>query len=138
MARSLRIELAGALYQVTSRGDAREAIYVQDQHLWLEMLGHVCERFNWVVHAYCQMGNQYHLLVETLDGNLATGMRQRNGVYTQRFKQADARVGHVFQGRYKASLVQQEAYLLELSRYVVLNPVHARMVREAADWPWSN
>jgi REP element-mobilizing transposase RayT len=88
------------------------------------MLGHVCERFQWVVHAYCQMGN--HLLVETPDGNLATGMRQLNGVYTQRFKQADARVGHVFQGRYKASLVQQEAYLLELSRYVVLNPVHAR------------
>jgi hypothetical protein len=78
------------------------------------------------------------LLVETPDGNLAKGMRQLNGVYTQRFNQAHARVGHVFQGRYKAILVQKEAYLLELSRYVVLNPVRARMVREAADWPWSN
>ncbi|MGA7980210.1 MAG: transposase, partial [Chromatiaceae bacterium] len=98
----------------------------------------VCERFNWVVHAYCQMGNHYHLLVETPDGNLAKGMRQLNGVYTQRFNQAHARVGHVFQGRYKAILVQKEAYLLEVSRYVVLNPVRARMVREAADWAWSN
>jgi REP element-mobilizing transposase RayT len=140
MARSLRIEFAGALYHVTSWGDGREAIYVQDQdrEVWLEVLGHVCERFNWVVHAYCQIGNHYHLLVETPDGNLAKGMRQLNGVYTQRFNQAHPRVGHVFQGGYKAILVQKEAYLLELSRYVVLNPVRARMVREAADWPWSN
>jgi putative transposase len=84
------------------------------------------------------MGNHYHLLVETSDGNLANGMRQLNGVYTQRFNQAHLRVGHVFQGRYKAILVQKETYLLELSRYAVLNPVRARMVREASDWPWSN
>ena len=97
MARPLRIEFAGALYHVTSRGDGREAIYVQDQdrHVWLEVLGHVWERFNGVVHAYCQMGNHYHLLVETPEGNLAKGMRQLNGVYTQRFNQAHARVGHV-------------------------------------------
>jgi putative transposase len=140
MARPLRIQFAGALYHVTSRGDGREAIYIQDQdrQVWLEVLGHVCERFNWVVHAYCQMGNHYHLLVETPEGNLAKGMRQLNGVYTQRFNQAHARVGHVFQGRYKAILVQKEAYLLELSRYVVLSPVRARMVGEAGDWPWSN
>jgi len=140
MARPLRIEFAGALYHVTSRGDGREAIYLQDQdrQVWLEVLAQVCERFNWAVHAYCQMGNHYHLLVETPDSNLAKGMRQLNGVYTQRFNQAHARVGHVFQGRYKAILVQKEAYLLELSRYVVLNPVRARMVRGASDWPWSN
>jgi len=101
-------------------------------------LGQVCERFNWASHAYCQMGNHYHLLVETPDGNLAKGMRQLNGVYTQRFNQIHNRVGQVFQGCYKAILVQREAYLLELSRYVVLNPVRARMVRTARDWVWSN
>ena len=140
MARPLRIEFAGALYHVTSRGDGRETIYIhdRDRQSWLEVLGRVCERFNWGVHAYCQMGNHYHLLVETPDANLAKGMRQLNGVYTQRFNQTHARVGHVFQGRYKAILVQKEAYLRELSRYVVLNPVRARMVRKAGDWPWSN
>ena len=140
MARPLRIEFAGALYHVTSRGNGREPIYLQDRDrkVWLQVLGQVCGRFNWVVHAYCQMGNHYHLLAETPDGNLAKGMRQLNGVYTQRFNQAHSRVGHVFQGRYKAILVQRDAYLLELSRYVVLNPVRARMVRDAGDWPWSS
>jgi REP element-mobilizing transposase RayT len=140
MARPLRIEFAGALYHVTSRGDGREPIYLvdEDRKVWLEILGQVCERLNWAIHAYCQMGNHYHLLVETPDGNLAKGMRQLNGVYTQRFNQLHNRVGHVFQGRYKAILVQKETYLLELSRYVVLNPVRARMVRTARDWVWSN
>jgi putative transposase len=140
MARPLRIEYAGALYHVTSRGDGREAIYIhdQDRQAWLELLGQVCGRFNWLIYAYCQMGNHYHLLVETPDGNLSNGMRQLNGVYTQRFNRAHNRVGHVFQGRYKAILVQKEAYLLELSRYVVRNPVRARMVREVHNWAWSS
>ena len=140
MARPLRIEFAGALYHVTSRGNAREEIFLEkgDRQLWLDILEQVCERFNWLIHAYCQMGNHYHLLVETPNGNLAKGMRQLNGVYTQRFNQSYGRVGHVFQGRYKAILVQKDAYLLELSRYIVLNPVRASMVRTARDWPWSN
>jgi REP element-mobilizing transposase RayT len=79
------------------------------------------------------MTNHYHLLIETPDGNLAKGMRQFNGVYTQRFNRTHNRVGHVFQGRYRAILVQKDAYLLELSRYIVLNPVRARMVRTARD-----
>lgn len=135
MARALRIEFAGALYHITSRGDGREDIYAgeDDRKVWLEILRQVCERFNWTIHAYCQMGNHYHLLVETPDGNLAKGMRQLNGVYTQRFNQIHNRVGHVFQGRYKAILVQKESYLLELSRYVVLNPVRARMVGYRVD-----
>ena len=109
-----------------------------DRMLWLEVLEQIVERFNWTVHAYCQMGNHYHLLIETPDGNLSKGMRQLNGVYTQRFNQAYQRVGHVFQGRYKSILVQKDAYLLELSRYIVLNPVRAHMVRSAKDWAWSN
>ncbi len=84
------------------------------------------------------MSNHYHLLVETPDGNLSKGMRQLNGVYTQRFNRVHGRVGHVFQGRYKAIVVQKDAYLLELARYIVLNPVRAKIVRQAGRWPWSS
>ncbi|ADE13452.1 protein of unknown function DUF1568 [Nitrosococcus halophilus Nc 4] len=140
MVRPLRIEFSGALYHVTSRGDRKEDIYQDDadRKIYLGVLGEVCKRFNWVLHAYCLMDNHYHLLVETPDGNLAKGMRHLNGVYTQRFNARHKRVGHVFQGRYKAILVQKEAYLLELARYIVLNPVRARKVRSAKDWPWSS
>jgi len=102
------------------------------------VLGQVCKRFNWVVHAWCQMTNHYHLLIETPEGNLSAGMRQLNGVFTQNFNRRHARVGHVFQGRYKAILVDRDAYLLELARYIVLNPVRAGMVAQAPDWPWSS
>lgn len=140
MARPLRIEYAGALYHVTSRGDGHEDIYIDDDDRWtyLEVMADVCDRFNWTVHAYCLMSNHYHLLIETPDGNLSKGMRHLNGVYTQRFNRNKKRVGHVFQGRYKAILVQKESYLLELARYIVLNPVRAKMVRSAKDWPWSS
>lgn len=140
MTRPLRLEYAGAFYHVTARGDRLEDIFFEDEDRrdYLTVLGEVCERFNWVVHAYCQMTNHYHLLVETVDGNLWRGMRQLNGVYTQRFNRRHGLVGHLFQGRYKAILVQKETYLLELSRYVVLNPVRARMVADPADWPWSS
>jgi REP element-mobilizing transposase RayT len=140
MARPLRIEFAGALYHVTSRGDGREDIYLGDgdKVVFLEVLSSVCEQFNWVCHAYCLMSNHYHLLIETPDGNLSQGMRQLNGVYTQRFNREHGRVGHVFQGRYKAILVEKDSYLLELARYIVLNPVRAGLVRSAKDWPWSS
>ena len=140
MARPLRLEYIGALYHVTSRGDRRDNIYIDDgdREQMLLLLGEVCERFNWVVHSYCLMSNHYHLLIETPDGNLSKGMRQLNGVYTQRFNRKHGRVGHLFQGRYKAIIVQKDSYLLELSRYIVLNPVRARMVSRAGDWPWSS
>lgn len=140
MARPLRLELSGGLYHVTSRGDGREDIYLRDEdrESWLEILGQVCERFNWVCHAWCQMGNHYHLLVETPQANLSQGMRQLNGVYTQRFNRAHERCGHVFQGRYKAILVERDSYLLELARYVVLNPLRAKMIERLEDWPWSS
>lgn len=84
------------------------------------------------------MSNHYHVVVETVEGNLSKGMRQLNGVYTQAFNRRHRRVGHVFQGRYKGILVDKDSYLLELSRYVVLNPVRAGMVKDVADWPWSS
>ncbi len=109
-----------------------------DRKDWLEVLGAACVRFNWAVHAFCQMTNHYHLLLETVGGNLSRGMRQLNGLYTQRFNRRHGLVGHLFQGRYKAILVQRETYLLELSRYVVLNPLRANMVKELEDWRWSS
>ena len=140
MARPLKIEFAGALYHITSRGDRREDIYRdnEDRQQWLEILGQVCERFNWVVHGYCQMTNHFHLLAETVDGNLSRGMRQLNGIYTQKFNRRYHESGHLFQGRYKAILVQKEAYLLELTRYVVLNPVRAKMALRPENWVWSS
>ncbi len=102
------------------------------------MLAQVCARLNWICPAYCLMTNHYHLVIETPGGNLAQGIRQLNGVYTQLVNRAHGRVGHVFQGRYKAMLVEKESYLLELARYVVLNPVRAGMVADVGDWPWSS
>jgi len=84
------------------------------------------------------MDNHYHIVVETIEGNLSQGMRQLNGVFTQKSNRRHNRVGHVFQGRYKAILVQKECYLLELARYVVLNPIRAGMVTDMLDWEWSS
>jgi len=140
MARPLRLEFASALYHVTSRGNRQEAIYEidSDREGFLSVLSDVCKTYNWVCHAYCLMDNHYHLLVETPDANLSKGMRQLNGRYTQNFNRAHHRVGHVFQGRYKAILIDKNSYLLEVSRYIVLNPVRAQMVRSTKDWPWSS
>ena len=140
MTRPLRLEFPGALYHVTSRGDRRGAIYRDDTDrlAWQKVLVLVCERHHFVVHSFCQMSNHYHLLVETVEANLSQGMRQLNGVYTQHFNRRHKLVGHVLQGRYKAILVQQEKYLLELARYIVLNPVRAHMVVSPDAWPWSS
>ncbi len=113
MSRPLRLEFAGVIYHITSRGNSRNLIYLQDDdfELFLQILANVCERYNWVVHAYCLMSNHYHLLVETPDANLSQGMRQLNGVYTQSRNRKHHRVGHLFQGRYKAILVDKDAGL---------------------------
>jgi REP element-mobilizing transposase RayT len=140
MARPLRIEYAGAVYHVTSRGNERKAVFKSDQDRinFLNTLQHVIKRYNWICHAYCLMDNHYHLLIETPDGNLATGMRQLNGVYTQLFNKLHGRTGHLFQGRYKAILIQKDSHLLEVCRYVVLNPVRAKIVETPEAWKWSS
>jgi REP element-mobilizing transposase RayT/AraC-like DNA-binding protein len=106
--------------------------------MWLSILAEVCALYNFVIHGYCQMSNHYHIVVETVDGNLAQGMQQLNGIYSQYFNRRHGLVGHVFQGRYKAILIQREAYLMEVARYVVLNPVRAGMVQAPEDWQWSS
>ncbi len=140
MARPLRIEYPGAYYHITARGNRREDIFLcdNDRELWFDTFGNVCKRYNWRCHGYCLMSNHYHLIIETLDGRLSAGMRQLNGVYTQAFNRLHDSVGHVFQGRYKSIIVDKDEYLLELNRYVVLNPVRAGMVTKAGDWQWSS
>lgn len=140
MSRPLRIEFPGALYHITVRGDRLEAIFEDDadRQQFLLTLEQVIARFNWICLAWCLMDNHYHLLIQTPDGNLSKGMRQLNGVYTQASNRRHNRVGHLFQGRFKAILVDSDAYLQELSRYIVLNPVRAGMVKHAADWAWSS
>lgn len=140
MVRPLRIELAGGLYHITSRGNKKEAIYIseEDREKFLSVLGDACAKYQWLCHSYCLMTNHYHLLIETPLGNLSKGMRYLNSVYTQKFNRSHNRIGHVLQGRYKSILVEKDSYLLELSRYIVLNPVRAGMVQKPDEWPWSS
>lgn len=140
MARPLRIEFAGALYHVMARGDGRQTIFLDDddRQAFVANLARVCDRVEWRVWAWCLMDNHFHLLIETVKPTLSRGMREVNGVYTQGFNRRHRRVGHVLQGRYKAILVDRDSYLLEASRYVVLNPVRAGLAVTAVDWAWSS
>lgn len=140
MARPLRLEFPGAVYHVTSRGDRREPIFLndEDRQQFLHLLGLEVRQQGWQLYAYCLMTNHFHLLVETPEPNLGRGMRRLNGVYTQAFNRRHGLVGHLFQGRYKAIVVDRDAYLSELCRYVVLNPVRAGMVAQPDLWAWSS
>lgn len=140
MARPLRIEFPGAIHHVTGRGNGRQWIFRDDEDRqgFLDLLGAVAKRLDWRVAAWCLMGNHYHLAIETQAPNLSRGMRQLAGVYTQRFNRRHRRPGHLFQGRFKAILVQDDPYYLEVCRYVVLNPLRARLVAEPGDWAWSS
>jgi REP element-mobilizing transposase RayT len=140
MARPLRLEYPGALYHLTTRGNGGQKIFLNraDGLGLLELLGATCDRFGWRCTAYCLMTNHYHLVVETPEPNLSRGMRQLNGVYTQAFNRRHGRGGHLFQGRFKAILVEREPHLLELARYVVLNPVRAGLVDHPRAWHWSS
>ena len=127
MARPLRVQFPGAVYHITARGNARQNIYAHDSDRWrfLHLLGREVQQQGWKCHAYCLMANHDHLLLETPAGNLVRGMRRLNGVYTQSYNRRHRRVGHLFQGRYQAIVVDRDRYLLELCRYGVLNPVSA-------------
>jgi putative transposase len=140
MARPLRIEFPGAVYHVTSRGDRREPIFEDDEDRinLLSVVAHTMTRFDATVLAYCLMDNHYHFVIHTRLANLSQLMRQLNGVYTQTYNRRHRKVGHLFQGRFKGILVDRDAYLLEVCRYVDLNPVRARMVRDPAKWRWSS
>jgi REP element-mobilizing transposase RayT len=140
MARPLRVEYSGAVYHVTSRGNGGETVFPEagDRQAFLEILSQTISRFGWICHAYCLMDNHYHLLLETPEANLSRGMRQLNGVYTQYVNRRLHRSGHLFQGRFKAILLEKESHLLAVSRYVVLNPCRAGIASHAEEWPWSS
>ena len=140
MSRPLRLEYPHAIYHVTARGNARAAIFLDDddRDIYLMVLTDCILRFGWICHAYCLMDNHYHLMIETPESNLSAGMRHLNGVYTQRLNRKHGRAGHIFQGRFKAILIERDSYLLELCRYVVLNPVRAKMVTDPAHYSWSS
>lgn len=139
MARPLRIQYPGAFYHVTSRGNERKDIFRStiDRERFLGYLESATCRYGAVIHAYCLLSNHYHLLLETPLGNLSEIMRHINGAYTTYFNTKRKRAGHLFQGRYKAILVEADAYAAELSRYIHLNPVRAGMVDTPADYRWS-
>ncbi|MFA6131093.1 MAG: transposase [Patescibacteria group bacterium] len=140
MARPLRVEYPGALCHITSRGNAGKDIYLSDtdRNNFLKILQDVLYRFHWICHAYCLMNNHYHLLIETADPNLSFGMRDLNGISTQHFNKRHRRTGHIFQGRFQASIIEKESYLLAVARYIVLNPVRAGIVRHPKEWKWSS
>ena len=140
MARPLRIEFPGAVYHITSRGNEKQNIFLDDvdRKVFLKTLSEVVKTHNWLCHVYSLMNNHDHLTIETPDANLSVGMRDLNGIYTQRFNQRHGRVGHLFQGRYKAILIEKEGHLMEVSRYSINNQVRAGMVKDPGDWPWSS
>jgi len=140
MSRPLRLQIPGGIYHVTARGNARRAIFEDDDDCarFLTVLAGTVARYRVLCHAYCLMGNHYHLLVQTLEANLSLAMRHLNGVYTQGFNRRHERCGHVLQGRFAAQLVDGDAYLREVCRYVVLNPVRAGLVSHPGDWKWSS
>ncbi|HVJ26063.1 MAG TPA: transposase, partial [Vicinamibacterales bacterium] len=138
MTRPLRIVFPGAIYHVTTRGDRREPIFVddEDRRALLSVVAEALDRFEAGMLAYCLMGNHYHFVLQTWRGNLSRVMRYINGVYSQAFNRRHGKVGHLFQGRFKAILVDRDAYLVEVCRYVELNPIRARCVDDPRQWQW--
>lgn len=140
MSRSPRKQFANALYHVTSRGNRGAVIYRTDDDFlrWQDILGATVDKYDFLVHSYCQMPNHFHLLVETPQANLAAGMAYLNGQYCQKFNWRHELTGHVIQGRYYALPIEREAHLLEASRYISLNPVRARLAAHPVAWRWSS
>lgn len=139
MARPQRIEYPGAFYHITSRGNEKGATFWhdRDRRKFLSLIDGVHQRYKILIHAFVLMHNHYHLLMETPQGNLSKVMHDLNSSYTGFINAIHERVGHLFQGRFKGILVDRDSYLLELSRYIHLNPVRAKIVRSPEEYPWS-
>jgi REP element-mobilizing transposase RayT len=140
MARQLRIEYEGAFYHITSRGNQREKIFWddKDREEFKKILKRTKERYGYLLHAYVLMDNHYHLLIETPHANIKQAMQNINTSYTVYVNRRHERFGHLLQGRYKAFIVDKENYLLELGRYIHLNPVRAKIVKRPEDYKWSS
>ncbi|MDQ6800410.1 MAG: transposase [Acidobacteriota bacterium] len=140
MSRPLRLEYPGSLWHITVRGNCRQGIYYadSDRNLFLELLGRCVTHFEWILYAYVLMPNHFHLVVQLTSETLSRGMQWLNFRYAQAINRRHQRVGHLYQGRFNASLIEKETYFLEVLRYVVLNPVRARMVTRPEDYAWSS
>jgi putative transposase len=140
MARALRARVAGGIYHVYARGNRRQAIFLdgEDFAQFLAFLDDVVARYGWRLHAYCLMPNHYHLLVETPNNDLSAGMHRLNSLYAMWFNDRHGVDGHLFQGRFSSVLLESNWHLLELSRYVVLNPVRAGLCEHPVRWRWSS
>ncbi len=140
MPRALRIEIPNAYYHVMNRGAGHRSIFLCAQHykLFLQLLGELHQSYQVKVHAYCLMDNHYHLLLQTPQANLSRAMRHLNGVYTQRFNRHQKTDGSLFRGRFKALVIESDTYLLQVSRYIHLNPVKAKLVKQPEAYSWSS
>ena len=140
MARPLRLEFPDAIYHVTSRGIERRAIVAddRDRDRWLTHLERVVKQRRWRTFAFALMDNHFHLFVQTPEPNLSAGMRDLNGGYVSYFNARHQRAGHLFQGRFKAFVIENQGYWHEVSRYVHLNPVRAGLVAKPEAWRWSS
>ncbi|HET9373266.1 MAG TPA: transposase [Vicinamibacterales bacterium] len=140
MARPLRLDFGGALHHVIARGNRKAIIFADDDDCsdFLTRLDRISLRLRWRVWAFCLMPNHFHLLVETPTPTLSRGMRDLNGGFAQYLNRRRDLVGHVFQGRYKALLVDREGYALQVVRYIVRNPIRAGLCQTLTDWRWSS
>ena len=140
MSRPLRLEAPGEFFHVLARGNDRGTIFADDadREPFLGLVAETVERYFVTCHAYCLMGNHYHLILQPSRSNLSAAMRFLNGEYAQRYNRRHGRTGHLFEGRFKNLLIDRDAYLKELSRYIVLNPVRASLVRAPEEWRWSS
>lgn len=140
MPRPLRIEFKDAWYHVMNRGAAQKNIFHSDHHrlLFQNLLREASVYYDFQIHAYCLMDNHYHLLINTPQGNLSQGMKHINGIYTQKFNLSENRDGSLFRGRYRSILIDKDTYLLQVSRYIHLNPVDAGMVDLPEKYNWSS
>lgn len=140
MTRALRYETPDAFFHITSRGTAKRAIFISryDHQMFCELLGLVVARFAWICHSFCLVQNHFHLLVETPNTNLASGMKYLNGVYSQRFNRIHGRIGHLMQDRYYSRIIETDPDCLAVARYVALNPVNAGLCGHPLDWEWGS
>jgi putative transposase len=140
MPRAPRLELPGGMYHLGTRGNRRCPIFLDDEDRvrFLQLLERVVKRSNWTCHAYCLMTNHYHLLIELHEPSLADGMQMLNGRYARNFNEKYGLRGHLFEKRYYDELIDDDVHLLQLSRYIVQNPVRAAICERAGDWQWSS
>jgi REP element-mobilizing transposase RayT len=140
MARQLRLDFAGGVHHVTTRGNERRPIFRSDadRRMFLQLLGVATKRFHWIVAAYVLMTNHFHLLIETPEANLSRGMQWLAGAYAMWFNRRHGRSRHLFQGRFHSFLIDRDEYFAEVLRYVVLNPVRAKMVAHPGEYRWSS